>query len=229
MKHEKIIEKIKKLLNLATSNNANEAAVALKRAQALMAEHSVTMSDVKLADCSTRSSFLDSLTPNKYEAYFTQMIANAFGVKFVLSIGTHAGKTKCSINFLGISPQPELAQYCFDVLYRQLKTARSEYVKKQSNRCKPTTKTKRGDAFAQSWVLHVYSTVKTFALTDEQERLIESYKSSQFDELVKQKTRDRIGKKKVRVKDVLAGAKAAKGVRLDRPVHGQETAKLSFQ
>ena len=157
------------------------------------------------------------------------MIAMAFGVTTVLSRDIQAGKVKGAIHFLGIAPQPELAQYCFDVLYRQLKSARSEYVKKQSNRCKSTTKTKRGDAFAQSWVLHVYSTVKKFALSDEQERLIESYRSSQFDELVQQKTRDRIGKKKVRVKDVLAGAKAAKGVRLDRPVHGQETAKLSFQ
>ena len=54
MKHEKIINKIKKLLSLANSNNVNEAAIALRRAQALMAEYSVTLTDIKLADCSNQ-------------------------------------------------------------------------------------------------------------------------------------------------------------------------------
>lgn len=44
--HQKMIDKIKKLLALASSANEHEAALAAEKAQALLAEHNLTMSDV---------------------------------------------------------------------------------------------------------------------------------------------------------------------------------------
>lgn len=43
---EKLIDKIKKLLRLATSSNPNEAALAMEKATLLMAEHKISMLDV---------------------------------------------------------------------------------------------------------------------------------------------------------------------------------------
>ena len=45
--NEKIKEKIKKLLSLATSDNENEAAIAMRKAMQLMSIHSITESDLK--------------------------------------------------------------------------------------------------------------------------------------------------------------------------------------
>ncbi len=47
---QKVSERIRKLLSLATSDNANEAASAAAKAQALMQEHKLTQADVELAD-----------------------------------------------------------------------------------------------------------------------------------------------------------------------------------
>jgi hypothetical protein len=44
---EKIIDKVKKLLALATSANENEAALAANKAQALLAEHNLSIADVE--------------------------------------------------------------------------------------------------------------------------------------------------------------------------------------
>ena len=49
MADQKILDKISKLLALSESDNPNEAAIALERAQKLMKEHSVTMTDVSLS------------------------------------------------------------------------------------------------------------------------------------------------------------------------------------
>lgn len=225
MNADKIIDKIKKLLALAKSSNANEAALALSRAQKLMQEHAITFTDVELADCATSESLLDAKGVNKYEVNLIHLIGYAFGIEPIVSYTRINWKTRAKVLFLGIYPQPELAQYCFDVLYRQLKQSRSLHIKQQSNRCKAATKTKRGDAFAEAWVMSVYRTVQKFALNDEQLALIQTYKDNRFDDLESSKGRDRT-KGKARGADYHAGLKAAKNVRLDRPVDGKETAKL---
>ncbi len=47
MKKEKMIDKIKKLLELATSDNPHEAQLAMTKAQALMVEHNIEMQEVE--------------------------------------------------------------------------------------------------------------------------------------------------------------------------------------
>lgn len=46
----KAIEKVKKLLAMTTSSNRHEAAVAAERAQAILAEHNLSMADIGQAD-----------------------------------------------------------------------------------------------------------------------------------------------------------------------------------
>ena len=46
----KIIEKVKKLLALSESNEPHEAALAMEKARALMTEHGISVSDLKVAD-----------------------------------------------------------------------------------------------------------------------------------------------------------------------------------
>jgi hypothetical protein len=51
-----------------------------------------------------------------------------------------------------VGANPEVAQYAFLVLFRQLKRARSEYIKERLKRCKPAAKTRRADLFCAGWV-----------------------------------------------------------------------------
>lgn len=46
----KLLDRIRKLLALATSSNENEAAAAAEKAQAMLAEHNLSMLDVKTSD-----------------------------------------------------------------------------------------------------------------------------------------------------------------------------------
>ena len=48
--NEKLLEKLKKLLALAKSDNPHEAALALQRAQKLMQAYNITQADLALSD-----------------------------------------------------------------------------------------------------------------------------------------------------------------------------------
>ncbi|MDD3816412.1 MAG: DUF2786 domain-containing protein, partial [Desulfocapsaceae bacterium] len=45
---QKIINKLQKLLSLSASDNENEAALAMKKAEGLMREHNLSVADVAL-------------------------------------------------------------------------------------------------------------------------------------------------------------------------------------
>jgi hypothetical protein len=228
MSSDRIILKIKKLLALAKSSNPYEAASALSKAQKLMAEHSVDQSAVDLTDCETRKYALDKKTINNYEGHLMNVISTAFGVVPVISEMWKQSKVVAVVNFMGIAPQPELASYCFDVVYRQLIRNRTVFIGTLSKNCKRATKMRRGDDYAKGWMWEVASKVNAFALTEKQTALVEQYKDSVYnpENLKSSKGRDR-SKGKARSNDILTGMNDAKAVRLDRPVNGTETLKLA--
>jgi hypothetical protein len=53
---------------------------------------------------------------------------------------------------VGVDPAAKVAGYAYDVLYRQVKRDRTAHIKAQSNRCKASTKTRRGDLYAEGWI-----------------------------------------------------------------------------
>jgi hypothetical protein len=136
------------------------------------------------------------------------------------------GKYVARANLMGIAPQPELAVYCLDVLYRQLLKARAEYVATLNNNCKRQTKITRGDDFCKGWVFEVQRKIVAFAMTEQQRALVDQYKSNKFNDTAKATGRDRSNGKE-RADDWVKGMSSAKNVRLDRPMHGKETPKLT--
>lgn len=213
-----ILAKIKKLLALAKSNNPYEAAAALSRAQALMQKHSVGEADIAMADCDTQTLCFSKETLNSFEINLLNTICSAFGVVSVIDGLWNKGKYVARANLMGIAPQPELAVYCLDVLYRQLIKARAEYVATLNNNCKRQTKITRGDDFCKGWVFAVQQKVVAFAMTEQQKILVDHYKATKFNETVKSTGRDRSNGKE-RADDWVKGMKSAKNVRLDRPMN----------
>ncbi|EEJ5271223.1 DUF2786 domain-containing protein, partial [Salmonella enterica] len=74
---DKIIRRLKKLMALTGSSNANEASAALARAQKLMETHGVTQDDIEILDIN--ESICDywpvgASNPPRYMAYLLQVI-----------------------------------------------------------------------------------------------------------------------------------------------------------
>jgi len=178
--NERILEKIKKCLRLAASSDGNEAATALRQAQALMREHQLDMNAVELSDVdSVYAKAGWGQEPPMYFSDLVQLIRFAFGVDAVFHV--KQGKTD-EVEYIGIGSQAELAAYAHDVLRRQLVRGRSDYLK-TLKRFKRANKTRRADLFAEQWVRSVRHTVVAFAQTEEQKQLITRYKKTRYENL----------------------------------------------
>ncbi len=148
----RVLVKIKKCLKLSASSNANEAAIALRQAQAMMAEYNISMDDVIAAEVS--SSYAKSsvkTNPSDWESYLAKAVAKAFGCEVLFNIDWF-GKPGSWL-FIGVGSSPELACYTYQVLSRQLKKCRSVYTKIHLKRCKPATQKTRTNLYCCSWVV----------------------------------------------------------------------------
>ncbi|QTP14193.1 DUF7168 domain-containing protein [Serratia symbiotica] len=173
--NDKLLAKIKKLLNLARKNtNSHEASLALERAQKMMREHRVTETDVALTEISEASSEGAPSNANKTPRYMSmliEIIRQAFGVQSYLAWRI----SKRTVVFYGPDERPQVAAYAFDVLTRQMMSARREFSAGQRRSVKRTTKTGRADAFCEAWVHGAYQVIDAFAVTPAEKGLMEAY------------------------------------------------------
>ncbi|MBL4797209.1 MAG: DUF2786 domain-containing protein [Oleispira sp.] len=172
-KVEKAIDKIKKCLALAASSNANEAATAMRQAQALMAMHNLNTDDIQLSDVKAKTAKAGAAqTPVRYVSYLAMVIKKAFGVDAIF-IQHFKGM---NIEFIGIDKQAEIAAYAFTTLFRQLKADRSAYMKTLS-RYKRANKIRKSDVFAEGWLAAVNKKVIAFAQPEPSKELIKLYQA----------------------------------------------------
>lgn len=178
MDNAKIIDKIKKCLALANSSNPNEAATALRQAQILMDKYGIDHPELLAAGVSAEWVKSGAAkTPPAYEAGLANLVGNAFACKILFS-GKFNGRSfeiEGGYKFIGCAPNPEVASYTYTVLVRQLRKARSEYIKTKLKRCGPKSKTARADQFCEGWVYAIRSKIQTVAPTPEQAQAIEAY------------------------------------------------------
>ncbi|MDK4577480.1 DUF2786 domain-containing protein [Kingella kingae] len=173
MDKQKILEKIKKCLALSQSANEHEAAQALKHAQALMKQHSLSDADVALSDISEIGIKCAQRLPI-WQHYLISLCAKAFGAQ-AYGLQDFNGKTT---QFYGIGNRPELAAYAYEVLLRQIRAARREYMKTALNRVSNSrNKTYRADEFCKGWISAVWHKVQAFALTPKEQDLMTRYQA----------------------------------------------------
>lgn len=215
---ERNIEKLKKLLALTRSDNPHEAALALQRAQKLMAATGITRDDIELADIDENSAdwSVGSSRPPAYMLHLTGIIRHVFAVESLL-----AGD---QMRFYGPAERSELATHTFVVLSRQLITARKKYISGLNKRLKTTTKTSRGDKYAEGWVLAVYSEITKMAMTEREAELSQRFIENRYGNIGNVQ-----GKTAGKTRGGTAGYdgyRDGKQVSLHRPVNGQEQAKI---
>lgn len=180
--HDRILDKIQKCMNLSKSDNAAEAAAALRQAQKLMQKHNLDTNDLELntvsqakARCATKAR-----NPAPWVLYLRQTVANAFGVDY-LSQSQRLGRAYYNHPiFLGVGDKPSVAQYCYEVLYRQVNRDRVAFKKEMGTRLSNVIKTKRSDIFCMHWVHAVKEKVEAVAMTEKDEALVKRYTEKNF-------------------------------------------------
>ncbi|WP_300113338.1 DUF2786 domain-containing protein [Sphingobium sp.] len=152
--NDALLSKIKKCLALAKSSNEHEAAAALAKARELMEEHGVSMADIAMSEIGEASAKGSAnQRPPLWETALCLTVRHALGCKVVIS----AQRLRI---YIGGGAAPAIASYAFTVLFRQLKAARKEYIRKHLRRCRPGRQRQRADIFCEAWALSVYTKVK---------------------------------------------------------------------
>lgn len=225
---EKYLQRIKKLLAMARNNSsAEEAALAMGRAQKLMKEHKLNESDVDFMDineASTQKAHSHAEKMPEYMAILAEVVARVFGVKFYTSHGCDNWNkpAKRTIHYYGPDERPQVAAYSFEVLGKQLAKARREYIATMRKNIKPATKIARADTFCSAWVTGAYAVVSDFVVTEAETTLIEAYRERKLSQLETQESR-KPGKARGTDDAERQGYSAGRNAQLHHAVNGSAT------
>lgn len=232
---EKYLQRIKKLLAMARNNSsAEEAALALRRAQRLMETHKLTEADAAMMDineASTQKAPSHAEKMPEYMALLAHMIALAFGVKFYTTHGHERwdAPAKRTITYYGPDERPQVAAYSFEVLGKQLAKARREYTATLRKNIKPATKVARADTFCSAWVNGAYAVISDFAVTETEETLMESYRSKKLSQGMKKLEPRKPGKASGTDDAASQGYRAGRNAQLHHAVSGASHAVVQIE
>ncbi|MFT0531636.1 DUF2786 domain-containing protein [Castellaniella hirudinis] len=203
MDKDDVIRKIKACLDMARSGEANEAANAMRQAQALMLKYGIDHPDILAASVSeipVKASANER--PALYESQLAVLIGRASGCQVVFSTG---GWNPGQWLYIGCSPSVEVASYSMDVLMRQLRKSRREYMDTELRRFKKKNKTIRADAYCNAWVQKVSRLLTNYEQTEEQEQAVAAYMLKKHPNLGDLRSTDRRSKKIDTSRDQMRG------------------------
>jgi hypothetical protein len=131
MADTKIIDRIRKLMAMATSANEAEAAAFAGKAQALLAEHNLSLDDIKGEEDDELGMDISTLT----DAYpWRRPLADAVARMYFCSYAygeTLKGRTKYDVHgFVGRKHNVEVAKLMFDYLWRAIDRMARDAAKK---------------------------------------------------------------------------------------------------
>lgn len=220
---KQVAEKIAKCLALATSDNPQEAETARRQARALMNKYNLTHGDVAAHSIHSRSCNIGTrYRPTSYVLRLSTLIAKAFGCE---AIGAYGGLANDSaVEFIGPGIKPELSAYTFDVLRRRLATERRRYLG-TIKRFKRSNRIRMANLFCQQWVASVGRQVKEFAGSQQEKQAIASFIERHYEVETDERTQPG-PQNKNDILAMLAGASAAEGVSIHRPVQQRDHAWL---
>ncbi|MFV5413888.1 DUF2786 domain-containing protein [Acinetobacter baumannii] len=236
MKKKEVIEKIKKCLALSKSANQHEAATALRQAQVLMEKYNIDADDAELLGImSTPIEGGGSKLPPVFESMLAQAIAKLMDCKVFLSYTVKRTPTTEKVvslwKFVGFDPAPEIASYAFDVLYRQLKKARTTFINTELKRVKVrTNKVKRADMFCEGWVIEASEQARKIKPNSEKIKQIEAHlektmKLTKFDPKNRNEKTNRSSSRSLN--DYWSGRQAGKDAQISHGMNaGQQFEKL---
>lgn len=227
MSEDKYLGKIKKLLNLAKSSNSNEAASALSKAQALMRKHDLNLDDVMLSNISSTHSVIHGVRAPAWVLNLLSVIRQAFGVRSLIGrkINNYSVRDFGEIEFVGRSPNDEIASYCFDILYAQLVKDRKRFIAGLHKNCKPVTKRNRADWYCMGWVSEVEDKVHRLVMPVEDKNAIDRWVDNKYGELTTYSARENV-EDKAAGQAFHSGRKDGAGISLYSGVDGAQQKQI---
>ncbi|MCP1601457.1 hypothetical protein J2S82_003414 [Aeromonas caviae] len=227
MGNKRILAKVKKLMAMVERGNPHESANAMKKVQALMAEHQLSSEDVALSgiDSSKVKAANNSERQPKWSLLLVSLVRQAFGVEAIMCHEMAWGRNAAEVMFIGPADRVEIAGSVYTVLARQLKAARGEYISTLSKRMKTRTKTARADLFCEGWCNGVYHKITALVPTEQESQLVAQYIEKHLPNLSAGESRAAKATKRDQSAS-LHGWIAAQQVELNAGVGGQEQAKL---
>lgn len=215
-----ILKKIRKCLALAGSANEHEAAAALAKARAIMAEHGIGVAMLALADIEEHSvRGQGAMRPPKWESILVISVERALHVTSFIDVDNDR-------RFIGRGPAAEIAAYAFSVLFRQLKAARKAYVSTALRRCKPGRKRQRADVYCEAWAMAVYVKIAKLMSEPPVDEGIGEYLAIQYPGLVSVNARSAKASGRGVNNDYWAGIAAGRQVELNQGVSGTHAQAL---
>lgn len=215
---ESILEKIRKCMALTKSANEHEAAAALRQARKLMEMYQVSHAEmlaVGVTEVSARAGVIAK--PPLWESNLAGYITHVFGCRLIFREGFSLSHWV----FIGLPPANDVAAYSFEVLFRQAKAARKDFVAQHLKRFKKANKVRRADLFSQGWVQSACNAVSPLTPTDGTEEAIQSYMEFKHTNLGKLDGIDRNKGRSLSHKDELAiyaGRSAGRNAQLNKGV-----------
>jgi hypothetical protein len=132
MNHTEIIEKIRKLLSLSTSDNEHEAAAAVAKAQALLSKYNLEMADIPNLESKSGKAAEKAKTRTRQRlerwAYnLARVTADAFDCDYYHSGDGHTV-------FIGVGVDHDVCAWTYTYLYRTLLRMGSTYLRTKCRR-----------------------------------------------------------------------------------------------
>lgn len=171
-----LLQRIRKCLALAKSDNPHEAAAALRQAQKLMQMYGLGNEEIRLAALGESAVGNRSASLPKWHGWLVSTVARAFGCQSIISGGL--GGTQ--ILFVGRHDRCEIAAYTYTVMRRHVLAARQRFITSLPPRCKTHTKTLRADSYCEGFVLALAEQAEQLAMEDEERAVLETYLQRRF-------------------------------------------------
>lgn len=213
-----ILEKIRKCMALATSSSEHEAAAALRQATKLMEMHQVSHTEMLAAGVGEVAAKSGAIArPACWESHLAARIAHVFGCHLIF----REGWSKSEWVFINLPPANEIAAYSFEVLYRQARKARQNFIGSTLKRHKKSSKVRRADLFSEGWVRTACGNVTALTPVEGATEAVNAYMQLKHPKLGTLSATDRNKGRPLSYKDEMAlnaGFNAGRDAQLNRGV-----------
>lgn len=231
MTTEQVIDKVRKLLALATSPNENEATLAMQKAGELLASHGLSMADVTPEEIRSSVTMETIEMGSKQRIMWIDLLAVEISKSFDCYPVTTYG-TGWQMNFIGTPADIEMVKYLLKYLSAEIERMSKRYLRENKNYI--SSPRAAGNAYRRGVVRTVSDRLKVMyrarseamtsdcmALVPVKKEMVEKYTRKQFPRL----TRPAKSYVRKELDSYHNGVRDGRNININRPIEGGNCAE----